>query len=88
MGGRYPPGEVAARGDAIYAKIKPGLGHLEKGTFVVIDIESGDYEIAPSDAEATGRLLDRRPSAYTWAVRVGNRATGYLPSMWPLSPDV
>lgn len=87
MGGRYPPGEVAARGDAIYEEIKPTLGHLEKGTFVVIDIESGDYEIGPSDAEATRRLRDRRPSAHTWAVRVGYRATGYLPSMWPVTED-
>ena len=71
---KYRSGEVAARGDAIYEKIKPGLGDLERGTFVVIDIESGDYEIGATDGEATFRLLDRRPSAYTWAVRVGYRA--------------
>lgn len=87
MRGKYQPGEVAARGDAIYEEIKPRLGDLEKGTFVVIDIESGDYEIGPDDAKATGRLRDRRPSAYTWAVRVGYRATGYLPSMWPVTED-
>ena len=53
MRGKYPPGEVAARGDAIYAEIKPRLGDLEKGTFVVIDIESGDYEIGADDAGET-----------------------------------
>ncbi len=84
---RYEPGEVAARGDAIYERIKPKLGDLEKGTFVVIDIESGDYEIGASDGEATFRLRDRRPSAITWAVRVGCRAVGRLPSMWSPSRD-
>ncbi|MDE2695611.1 MAG: hypothetical protein OXH97_03735 [Chloroflexota bacterium] len=76
MKGKYRPGEVRARGDAIYEEIKPGLGHLTKGTFVVIDIESRDYEIGATDAEATGRLLDRLPTAVTWAVRVGY-ATAY-----------
>ena len=48
MKGGYQPSEVASRGDAIYREqIKPKVGYLEKGTFVVIDIESGDYEIAP-----------------------------------------
>ena len=84
---KYRSGEVAARGDAIYKKIKSSLGDLEKGTFVVIDIESGDYEVGATDGEATFRLRDRRPSAVTWAVRVGYRAVGRLPSMWPPSRD-
>jgi len=43
----------------------------EKGKFVVIDIYSGDYEIDERDADASVRLLNRRPDALTWAVRVG-----------------
>ena len=88
MKGKYQPDEVAARGDAIYhEQIKPKVGDLEKGTFVVIDIESGDYEIAPDDATATFRLLGRHPSAVTWAVRIGYRAAGSLPSLWPPTRD-
>ena len=88
MGRRYPPGEVAARGDAIYRdQIKPKIGHLEKGTFVVIDIESGDYEIAPAAATATFRLLDRHPSAVTWAVRIGYRAAYSHLGPWPSPRD-
>ena len=71
----YQPGEVTARGDAIYREqIQPRLEPMPKGTFVVIDIESGDYEIDGRDAAATRRLLERRPSAVTHAVRVGHRA--------------
>ncbi|MXW36142.1 MAG: hypothetical protein F4X26_00365 [Chloroflexi bacterium] len=85
MRGKYPPGEVAARGDAIYEKIKPGLGDLEKGTFVVIDIESGDYEIGADDATCTRALRDRRPSAYTWAVRIGYAAPYSHVGIFPVS---
>ena len=68
-------GEVASRGEAIYReKVRSQVGLVEKGTFVVIDVESGDYEIDASDATATRRLLKRRPDAVTYGVRVGYRA--------------
>ncbi len=71
----YKPGEVAARGEAIYREeIQPRIEPIEKGTFVVIDVETGDYEIDARDAAATRRLLQRRPSAVTYGVRVGHRA--------------
>ena len=68
MAGRdYKPGGIAARGEAIYKElILPQVGPLEKGIFVVIDVESADYEIASGDATATRRLLDRRPNAVTY----------------------
>ena len=47
---------------------------MGKGNFVVIDVESGDYEIDAGDAVATRRLLDRRPTAVTYGIRIGHRA--------------
>ena len=42
----YVPGDIAARGEAIYREqIQPQVESVPKGSFVVIDIESGDYEI-------------------------------------------
>ena len=71
----YTSDEVAARGDAIYRdQILPEIEPPPKGTFVVIDIESGDYEIDERDLTATLKLLKRRPAAMTYAVRVGYRA--------------
>ena len=71
----YEPGELAARGESIYQEqVLPQVGQVEKGTFVVIDVESGDYEVDPRDATATRRLLKRRPEAVTYGVRVGYRA--------------
>ena len=68
----YKPGDVAARGEAIYREeIQPRIEPIEKGAFVVLDVETGDYEIDARDAAATRRLLQRRPSAVTYGVRVG-----------------
>ena len=71
----YGPGEITALGEAIYREqIQPQVEPVEKGKFVVIDVESGDYEIDVGDAAATRRLLKRRPAAITYGVRVGHRA--------------
>ena len=71
----YGPGEITALGESIYwEQVQSRIGPVEKGTFVVIDIETGDYEIDPRDAVATRRLLERRPHAVTYGVRVGHRA--------------
>jgi hypothetical protein len=74
---RIPVEEVVARGEALYwneihDKIPPG----NEGKFVVIDVNSGDYELDPRDAEATMRLLARRPDAMTYGIRVGH-STAY-----------
>ena len=74
-GHAYEPGEIAARGKAIYReRIQQLVDPAKKGSFVVIDVETGDYEIDAGDAAATRRLLDRRPDAVTYGVRVGHRA--------------
>ncbi len=71
----YSSGEIAARGEVIYReRIQSKIGSVEKGNFVVIDVETGDYGIDAGDAVATRRLLDRRPAAVTYGVRVGHRA--------------
>ena len=67
--------DTAAIGRAIYnEKILPTLGPEYKGKVVVIDVNSGDYEIADKSLTATLRLLERRPDAFTWAERVGSPA--------------
>ena len=74
-GATYEPWEIAALGEAIYReRIQPELDPIEKGNFVVIDVETGDFEVDAGDAAATRRLLLRRPSAVTYGVRVGHRA--------------
>ena len=63
---------VSKQGKAIYEeRIKHLVDPLHYGKFVVIDVETGDYEIDKRDIVATKRLLERRPGAMTYGVRVG-----------------
>ena len=71
----YGLGEITTLGEAIYREqIQPRVGPVEKGKFVVEDVETGDYEVDSDNAAATRRLLKRRPDAVTYGVRVGHRA--------------
>ena len=66
---------IAGRGQAIYRKkIRPLVYTQMKGQIVVIDVNSGDYEIDDDDARAFETLIARRPGARTWVERVGYRA--------------
>ena len=69
---KYSRDEVCDRGAAIYAaQIKPQVEPQENGKFIVIDIESGDYEIAADMLDASHRLRERRPAAVGFGGRVG-----------------
>ena len=65
---------TATTGRAIYKeKILPLMKDEDNGKVVVIDVNSGDYEIDYDDAAALFNLLERRPDAFTWSERVGYR---------------
>jgi hypothetical protein len=71
---RYSKEEFAQRGDQIYATtIQPYLAEQDQGKFVVIDIESGAFEIDEDELAASDRLLARCPHAQVWLIRVGSR---------------
>ena len=63
---------LLAKGQAIYReKIRPLVHPQHKGKMVIIDVETGDYEMDESAGAAADRLLKRRPGCYTHGVRVG-----------------
>lgn len=67
--------ETGARGEAIYReKIRHLVEPAETGKFVVIDVESGDYEIDAEALAASTRLRERRPNAVSYGIRVGSGA--------------
>lgn len=75
----YSPEEVAARGEAIYAeKIRSLVEKTNKGKFVIIDVETGEYEMDDDDLTATKRLLSKRPDAVIYGLRVGFPAAYFL----------
>ena len=71
---RYSKEEFARRGDALYeSKIRPLVEAGNKGKFVVIDIETGEYEVDEDELKASDRLLKRVPTAQIWLRRIGFR---------------
>jgi len=68
----YANGEIVARGEALYREMfKSRVENEHHGKFLVMDVESGDYEIADEDYDATMRILARRPNAVLYGVRIG-----------------
>ena len=70
------PEESAAIGRKIYEGIRAEMEANHQGCLVVIDINSGDYEVGKyegdqTDIELTKQLFKRRPNADTWAEPVG-----------------
>ncbi len=64
--------EIARRGRELYEKeIRRLVEPEHAGRFVVVDVTSGDYEVADEDLDASGRLLERRPDAMLYGQPVG-----------------
>jgi hypothetical protein len=72
-GPRYPKEEFARRGDEIYNRgIRPLVENEEnKGKFVLIDIETGAWEMDADEIAVTRKLEARLPDPQAWMVRVG-----------------
>ena len=71
---RYGKEEFARRGDEVYeTRVRPHLGPEDEGKFAAVDIDSGAYEVAADELEASDRLSARIPGAQIWLVRVGSR---------------
>ena len=71
---RYSREEVARRGDEIYdRRVLPRLAPRDEGKLVLIDVETGDYEMDRDEIAASDRLLARHPDAQVWMRQVGSR---------------
>jgi hypothetical protein len=71
---RYSKEEFARRGDEIYERdIRPAVEQGNEGKFVVIDIDTGAYEIDSDELAAADRLFARHPDAQVWLKRIGSR---------------
>src|SRR5438876_11971652 len=70
---RYPKEEFARRGNEIYQRdIRPRIELTDQGKIVVIDIETGNWEIDTDEVAAAKRLEAASPDAQIWMVRVGS----------------
>ena len=65
--------DVVTAGRAIYAELQSHLEATDKGSFVVIDTVTGDYEVDPSPAAAKRRLKARITEAELYERRIGRQ---------------
>jgi hypothetical protein len=65
--------EIARRGEEIYEEqLRDALETEENiGKVVVIDIETGDYDMDEEPMPASHRLRARHPDGATYAIRIG-----------------
>lgn len=63
---------IADRGEELYQKkIRDKVEATHKGKFLAVDIETGDYAVADEDLIATDLLLEKRPNATVYGLRIG-----------------
>ena len=69
---RFTNEEIARRGEEIYAsRLRDALEKEYTGQVVIIDIESGEYEIGTDSLAANKRALAKHPDAALYGLRVG-----------------
>lgn len=73
------PADIAGRGETLYDQsIKQQVEPQHIGDFLVVDVETGDYEIGNDYILPTERLLAKRPDAPLYALRIGYRSIGRI----------
>jgi hypothetical protein len=71
---KYSKEEFARRGNEIYeTHVRPQVEEGNHGKIVVIDIETGAFELAKDTMIASDKLLERYPDAQIWRVRIGHK---------------
>lgn len=69
---RYTSAEIVRRGQALYdQQIRAKVDASNKGKFLVLDIETGEYEIDESELHALKRAKAKNPDASLYMLRIG-----------------
>ncbi len=71
-----PTGEIAKRGREIYDRLRPMLEPAHNGKYIVIDVDTGEYELDEDHLTASDRAKAKRANAPLFATRVGFGALG------------
>lgn len=72
-------GQIAERGTRVYEEhLRHLLEPQHNGKFVVIDVETGEYEVDEDHLAASDRAAAKRPGAPLYATRVGARSLGRI----------
>jgi hypothetical protein len=71
----YSSIEIAQRGQALYEReIRGSLAASDHGKFLVLDIETGEYELDTDELAAVKRARAKHPNGAFYVLRVGHPA--------------
>ncbi len=66
------PNDIAERGRALYAeKLRPLLEPKETGRYVVLNVETGEFEMGDDAVTPSEKMRQRFPGTLFYALRVG-----------------
>jgi hypothetical protein len=69
---RFSSDEIVERGQALYdQQIREKVEPQQNGKFLVLDIETGEFEIDPDSVAALERATAKHPDAPLYLLRVG-----------------
>jgi hypothetical protein len=76
---RFTTNEIVERGEKIYdEKLKDTLEPHNIGKFLVIDIETGEYELDDDDLAAALRAYKKNPDGARYEMRIGYASSGTI----------
>ena len=72
---RYSKEEFTRRGKEMYEqKVRPLVEQGNLGRIVLIDIETGEYELGDDPLLIAQAMIARKPDVQLWCVRIGHLA--------------
>jgi hypothetical protein len=81
---RYSPKETVRRGEEWYERsIRSQVESGNHGKILMIDVDTGEYEIGDSQWEAWNKSIARNPEAQLFAMRIGFPALAKMGGGWP-----
>ncbi len=76
---KFTKEEIASRGRLLYEQNLRGVIEADNlNKFLIIDIETGDYEIDTDDLAASDRAHQKHPNGVFYGMRIGRRSSGSL----------
>jgi hypothetical protein len=83
---QYTDEEIARRAEELYdRKIRPKVEAENKGKILVIDIETGAYEIDDDLLRAAHRVRAKNPNAVLYSLRIGFPALAKMGGSWGIA---
>ena len=70
--------EIGKKARAIYEPLREKLEKDHWGEYITINVENGDYAVAPEHMEAVKKMREKYPGVLFYTIRIGYRAIAHF----------